>query len=233
MEKMQKDNKGNEEKEKDYVPLMISLSGKNVVIFGGGEVAERKALRFMDSSNVIVYSPTFTEALEKANEEKKLKAVSLSLKTSKEQVEPIISDAFLVIPATSDTKLNSFITDLAKQKNILVNSVDGANEVVIPSTVKMGGLTIAISSKGLSPAATKLARMRIETVITKDFEYMIEIQNELRTYLKEKVDDQKQRQKIIWEILKSEEIWNEIKVSKESATKKAFEKAERMIKDLS
>ncbi len=232
IERKGKKIKNNNQKNKRYIPLMVSISDKKVVIFGGGSVAERKALRFMNYSNVVLYSPDFTDELKKAAAENKIKLVETALKPQKEIIEPILKDAFLAIPATSDLKLNLFVVKLSKEKNILVNSVDDANEVIIPSTVEAGGLTISISSMGLSPAVTKLARMRIEKVITDDFEHMIFIQNELRNYLKENVDDQRERQKIIWEVLDSEEVWKEIKVSKDSALKKAFFIADEKIKTI-
>jgi len=39
---------------------------------------------------------------------------------------------------------------------------------------------------------------------------MIRLQDELRNYLKEHVGDQRERQKILWIILESEAIWNDL-----------------------
>lgn len=237
--------------DKKYTPLMISLSGKKIIIFGGGAVSERKALRFAEQAEVYVYSPSFTESLKKASViNDKLKLVTISLNQIRDSmnssrsgsvsdssdsqnfVESLIENAFLVIPATSDRVFNKFVTHLSHKKNILVNSVDKADEVIVPSSVSVGGLTISISSMGLSPAVTKLARMRIEKVITKDFEHMINLQDEIRAYLKEKTDDQQLRQKILWDVLENESVWSEFEKSPETARKKAFEIVENKIAGL-
>ena len=42
------------------IPLFVECAGKRVVIFGGGEVAARKAGHFAREADVLVVSRTFT-----------------------------------------------------------------------------------------------------------------------------------------------------------------------------
>ena len=63
----------------DYLPLMLNLADKEVVIFGGGSVAERKASLFCNYSNVTVISRDFTQGLDGLSKKRKINRNLLSL----------------------------------------------------------------------------------------------------------------------------------------------------------
>jgi precorrin-2 dehydrogenase/sirohydrochlorin ferrochelatase len=55
---------------------------------------------------------------------------------------------------------------------------------------------------------------------------MIKIQDEMRTYLKAEVPDQKNRKEILWNILESEEVWTALEESYE----KGFNTAQGIVR---
>ncbi|MBW6470718.1 MAG: bifunctional precorrin-2 dehydrogenase/sirohydrochlorin ferrochelatase, partial [Methanosarcinaceae archaeon] len=61
--------------ERNLIPLMIDLSGRNVVIIGGGSVGERKAALFSRYADTTVVSVRFTTKLEKMKDAGKLNLV--------------------------------------------------------------------------------------------------------------------------------------------------------------
>ena len=206
-----------------YLPVFIDFSDKSVVIFGGGAVGERKARYFFQKANVTVVSRSLTPDLKKYAADGLIQFISKDIsKLSESDIQSLIADAFLVIPATSDNLLNQKIMDVANFLEILVNATQDADEVILPSFIERGGLLIAISSGGESPAVSKLARMKIESVIDDDFEKMIALQNEVREYLKTVISDQKKRQEILWDIMNDEEIWGLLSKDFEKAKEKAF-----------
>jgi precorrin-2 dehydrogenase/sirohydrochlorin ferrochelatase len=208
-----------------YLPVFIDFSDKTVVIFGGGSVGERKARYFCKKANVTVISRSLTAGLKTYAADGQIQFISKDIsKLSESDIQNLMMDAFLVIPATSNLELNQKIADVAKFFDILVNSTQDADEAILPSFIERGGLLIAISSGGESPAVSKLARMKIEAVIDDDFEKMIEIQNEMREYLKTVVSDQKKRQEILWDIMDDDEIWRLLSKDFEKAKEKAFSK---------
>jgi len=202
---------------------MLDLSGRKIVIFGGGSVGERKAELFCGCADTVVISLDFSEKLQElgASGQVRLLRLDLSAVTDTELRE-IISGAFLVIPATSSSELNRKITDIAGESDILINQVDALGSVVIPSVIKRGDLVIGISTLGHSPAVSKYTRRQIEGVITPAYSDMIRLQDELRTYLKLHVKEQRKRKALLWKVLESESVWNGFSESYEKAAENAY-----------
>ena len=144
------------------------------------------------------------------------------LAASDSELRELISGAFIVIPATSNFELNRKITVIAQESDILINQVDALGSVVIPSVIKRGDLVIGISTLGHSPAVSKYTRRQIEGLITPAYSDMIRLQDELRSYLKQHVAEQRKRKEILWKILESEAVWNGFSESYEKAAERAY-----------
>lgn len=203
---------------KDFLPLMLNLRGKGVVIFGGGEVGERKASLFCEHAKVTVISREFTPRLSQLSEEGKLGLIKVKDITEKE-ISGYLKNAFITIPATNDAVLNETIAKTAFQNGIFVNRVDEMGNIIVPSVIKRGDVIIGISTLGKSPALSKYIRERIETVITPEFAQMSKLQNELREVLKSRVEDQKKRKEILWNIINDDEVWAALGESYDKAYK--------------
>jgi len=207
----------------NFLPLILDLSGRKIVIFGGGSVGERKAELFCGCADTIVVSLDFSERLKELEASGQICLSRLDLAAAEDsKLREIISGAFLVIPATSSSDLNRKIADIAGESDILINQVDTLGNVVIPSVIKRGDLVIGISTLGHSPAVSKYTRKQIESVITPAYSDMIRLQDELRSYLKQHVAEQRQRKAILWKILESEAVWNGFSESYEKAAERAY-----------
>ncbi|WP_440945953.1 precorrin-2 dehydrogenase/sirohydrochlorin ferrochelatase family protein [Methanosarcina sp. T3] len=207
----------------NFIPLMLDLSGRKVVIFGGGSVGERKAELFCGCADTVIVSLDFSERLQELGASGQVQLLRLDLTAAGDsELREIISGAFLVIPATSSSELNRKITDIAGESDILINQVDALGNVVIPSVIKRGDLVIGISTLGRSPAVSKYTRRQIEGVITPAYSDMIRLQDELRTYLKLHVKEQRKRKVLLWKVLESESVWNGFSESYEKAAENAY-----------
>ncbi|HEY9205466.1 MAG TPA: bifunctional precorrin-2 dehydrogenase/sirohydrochlorin ferrochelatase [Candidatus Methanoperedens sp.] len=204
-----------------FLPLMIDLKGREVVIFGGGEVGERKASLFCDHAIVTVISREFNPGLSRLFEDEKIKLIKVKDLTETE-ISEHMKNAFMVIPATNDTFLNEKISQLAGRNGKLVNRVDAIGDIIIPSVIERGDIIIGISTLGGSPALSKYIRHKIEKVVTPEFKEMSRLQNEIREILKSKVNDQKERKEILWNILDDEKVWEALGESYEKAYKVAL-----------
>ncbi len=199
---------------------MLDLSGREVVIFGGGEVGERKALFFCDYADVKLISKDFTPLLYSLSEEGKIELIKKDL--NEKEISHYLKTAFIVIPATNNKALNKRISTLAKQSGKLVDRVDDIGDIIVPSVIKRGDVVISISTLGKSPAISKYLRKKLEQIITPDYDSMSRLQNEIREMLKSKVKEQKKRKEILWNIINDDNVWQAISESYEKAYKVAL-----------
>jgi precorrin-2 dehydrogenase/sirohydrochlorin ferrochelatase len=212
---------------KDFLPLMLDLSGKEVVIFGGGDVGERKASLFAEHSKVTLISREFTFKLTDLFENKRIKLIKVK-DLLENEIRQYMKNAFIVIPATNDALLNGKIAAIAGETGKLVNRVDDIGDIIVPSIIHRGDIVIGISTLGKSPALSRYIRMRFEEVITPGFAKMARLQNEFRELLKSRVHDQKKRKEILWNIINDDDVWAAFDESHEKAFNIALKHIDRI-----
>ena len=200
----------------EFLPLMFDLHEKEIVIFGGGEVGERKASLFCEHSKVKVVSKEFTPGLELFYKEGKLELIKIK-DIGEKEIAYFLNNAFIVIPATNDPVFNEKIAKTAKEYRKFINRVDDIGDIIVPSVIRRGDIVIGISTGGHSPALSKYIRQEIEKVITPEFAQMSRLQNEIREKLKSIIDDQKKRKDILWNIINDNDVWDSLRESYEKA----------------
>ncbi|MFQ6085621.1 MAG: bifunctional precorrin-2 dehydrogenase/sirohydrochlorin ferrochelatase [Candidatus Bathyarchaeia archaeon] len=184
------------DKRVSVIPLFLNLRGKGVAIFGGGRVGERRALRFVRAvKEVIVIGKEFTKKLEKLGDE--LGNVTLvRQEITQLEIEKYVRDAFIVIPATSDYKLNQRIANAARSHGKLVNRVDGGEtDVVVPAIVEKDGVQVAITTG--SPIITRYLKDKLSRTITDEDALLLEIQRYARGLVKGRLPRQIDRKKFL------------------------------------
>ncbi len=194
---------------KGYLPLYIDFSGKKVVIIGGGAVGYRKARYFCGISEVVVVSKDFVKELLDLHEEGAIRIVKQEI-VSDRDIEQVIDGAYLVISATDDPRLNRKIMEMAKKKNILVNSATEKGDVVIPSMIKGDRYIIAVSTHGASPVLSRFLRIRIQEVLPENLDTMVKLITEIRDLLKKEVEDQRDRERLLWMLVNDSGMWNHL-----------------------
>ncbi len=148
-------------------PMMVDLTGKRCLVVGGGTVAERKVTLLLEcGADVEVVSPVTTARLGAL-------AASGAMRVRRRPVRPSdLSDAFLVVVATDDPQVNREVAERVRTTGGLVNVADDpeACSFLVPSVLRRGDLTIAISTGGGSPALAKKLRQRLEQTIGPEYE---------------------------------------------------------------
>jgi len=143
-------------------PLFADLSGRQVLVVGGGAVGERKAAALLEAgARVAVGAPDLTPALHGWVEAGRVQWLQGSFE------DTWLDDAWLVVAATSDMALHQRIASLAQARRIFVNVVDdaGQSSFHVPAVIDRAPVTIAISSGGHAPMLARLLRERLETLI--------------------------------------------------------------------
>ena len=186
------------------IPLFVDCSGKRIVIFGGGEVASRKAAYFSGEADVLVVSRSFSHKISTLPVERRIMDTGM---VSDEVLREMTDGAFLVIGAFSDRVQNNRIKDICLMKGILFNNADGeAGDVVIPSVTGGENYTLAISTKGNSPAVSRFIREYLETQLP-SLDEMVALQRDLRTQLKQSEPSVSRRNVILREVLNDPTLW--------------------------
>lgn len=202
--------------DRNLLPLSLDLRSKLIVIFGGGSVGERKARLFSQYARVKVVSKSFTPCLQQMAGEG---ALALVCDDASIDYERHLQGSFIAVPATSNRELNAAIEEMAREMGILVNRVDGSGEVVVPSLIRRDPITIAITTQ--SPALSKYLRQKLERVLSENYRDMAVLLGQIRKDLKLSVPSQKERSRIIGDILEDDEIWRLLPVSYEKAYMRA------------
>ncbi|MGA9140284.1 MAG: bifunctional precorrin-2 dehydrogenase/sirohydrochlorin ferrochelatase [Methanocella sp.] len=204
-----------------YQPLFIDFTGRDVVIFGGGPVGERKAAYFA-GANITVISREFTHGLESMHG---VRLVRQGVAAA--DVSELIKGAFLVVAATGDPALNREIGRVASGAGVLVNSAEGDSDVILPAKIVRDEIVIAVSTGGKSPAMARFIRQRLETSISSDLADMVRLQSSLRETLKKVVPSQDEREQLLWKVLEDPAIWEALKISYNNAMHLALEKLKK------
>ena len=194
------------------LPLYVSVSGKRIVVFGGGSVAERKIRQILETSTdgtegqptIDVYSLDFTPRIATLCEQKALRCFHCDLRDP--NVEALVKGAFLILICTSDATLNEHLFTEAAKHDVLINYKDKGN-TFMSSVVNKGGFIISISTGGKGPAMARYMKGKIASLIGEKEEKMLYIQTHLREYLKEKIKDEGQRKEILNYVLSDYDCW--------------------------
>jgi precorrin-2 dehydrogenase/sirohydrochlorin ferrochelatase len=142
-----------------YYPVLLDLQGRVAVVIGGDEIAAEKAAGLAAcGAQVTVISPQFCEALQ-------AQAKEGTLTLCQRQYAPDdLAGAFVIIAATNDQAQVEAIWNETQHAGQLVNMVDKPKHCsfILPSILRRGPLTIAVSTDGASPSLAKRIRHQLE-----------------------------------------------------------------------
>lgn len=191
------------------IPLYHEFGGETVLVFGGGPVGARKARRFAREARTRVVSPAFPE-------DDYGGAELIRAAPSPEDIAGWFDRAApaLVVAATDAAAVNEAIGSEARSRGVLVNRADHSGgrdhgSVVVPATVEDGGVTVAVSTGGRSPALSKELRRRIEAEIDGAGE-LADITASVRRSLKDRGVDPKRRRQAVRDVVRSAGVWKDL-----------------------
>lgn len=172
-----------DEPKPDYYPVSLNIKGRKCVVVGGGEVAQRKVKMLLEhGATVTVISPELGPGLVQLAEHGEIEALNREYQTGD------LKDSFIVIAATDDSNTNRQIVREAGERAVLVNVVDDAqnSDFIVPSFLRRGDITIAVSTAGCSPALARKIRTGLEKNFGEEYAALAQLLNEMRAELKKK-----------------------------------------------
>jgi len=161
-------------------PIVLNLSGRRVLVVGGGDVALRKARALADAgARVRVVAPKLVAGF---TEDGRFEC--LAARYEKGHLE----GAIVAVAATDDEAVNRQVAEDARAAGVLVNVVDRPElcDFIVPAQVRRGDLLIAISTGGAAPALAKRLRERLEKEFGPEYETYLAVLREVREDLKQR-----------------------------------------------
>ncbi len=186
----------------DWTALYLKTSGLNVFILGTGEVATRRANKFLDHGAIVKLAGN------SIGEELVSKGAMLH---PTDEVDELVGWADLVVVASGDNELSDYVSNISQDK--LVNRADFPNDgdIIVPTSFNIGDIQISIFTNGKSPLMARQLRKRIQSIITEEDILEIELQDYSRSLLKKYIPNQKDRRDYLYKIFEDANIQNLIK----------------------
>ncbi|MBW3546746.1 MAG: bifunctional precorrin-2 dehydrogenase/sirohydrochlorin ferrochelatase [Actinobacteria bacterium] len=157
------------------------LSGATVVVVGGGAAAEAKVETLLPTgARLVVVSPRITARLGE------LVAGGRLQWRPRRYRRGDLRGASLVFAATGDGRLNGRLRRHAHRAGALLNAVDDpANcDVTVPAVVRRGPVTVAVTTDGHSPAASRFLREELDAVLPATLGDLVTVAAEARAELR-------------------------------------------------
>ncbi len=182
-----------------YFPLFMDITNKKCIVVGGGKIALRKVeilVQFQPSITII--APEFCDEMKRIQTE----FTSLTF-INRSVVDEDLEEAELVVAATDNETVNTHISKICMEKNILINVVDVPEQCtfIFPAIVKRDDLVVAVSTGGNSPSMAARIRKEIEEVIPEYYGELIELFGEYRDLIKNEIHLPQYRVRIYNELI--------------------------------
>ncbi|MBW2028759.1 MAG: bifunctional precorrin-2 dehydrogenase/sirohydrochlorin ferrochelatase [Deltaproteobacteria bacterium] len=183
-----------------YYPVLIDLSGKEVLVVGGGQVAERKIDSLLEAGAAVkVVAEGLSRRLQEYVDTGKITYLGPKFQ------ENHLQSPLMVFSATSDRHLNSFVSRCAREKGLLVNAVDQPSDCsfILPAVFRRGDLLICVSTSGRSPALARRIREELERKFGREYEIFLILMGVLRQDVLSRGLNQEQNRGIFYELVNS------------------------------
>jgi precorrin-2 dehydrogenase/sirohydrochlorin ferrochelatase len=179
---------------KNYYPAFLDITGKKCVVIGGGRVAERKCSPLIRAgAQVVVISPKLTQGLEALKKRRLIRHIGRLYRRGDMQ------SAFMAIAATDSREINLKVVADAAIHKALLNVVDNPQlcNFIVPSVLRRGLLTIAISTGGVSPAMARTIRKSLEGLYSTELSKYLRLLNTIRTKAMQEIPDKGKRSALL------------------------------------
>ncbi|NPB09138.1 MAG: bifunctional precorrin-2 dehydrogenase/sirohydrochlorin ferrochelatase [Thermodesulfobacteria bacterium] len=155
-----------------YYPIFLRIEQKRCVVIGGGKVALRKIKSLLScGARVVVIAPEVLPEIEELAREGKIELIQRPYQ------EGDLEGAFLVVAATNNPAVQEQVVSEAERRGLLLNVVDQPerSNFIVPSVIRRGRLSLAISTSGASPALARRLRETLEELFGPEYADYLEL----------------------------------------------------------
>lgn len=152
------------------LPLSFDLSGKKIVLIGGGRAALEKFSQLRRTPCALtVIAPRWDEAMKAALAEKHTARLSVEERTF---TPADIDGAYMVFSAVDDPTVSLQIYELCKAQKILVNSADDKAhcDFYTNAIIDRGNVQLSVSTNGRFAGLSAILRRHLETLFPRELD---------------------------------------------------------------
>ncbi len=163
-----------------YYPIYLDMTGRRCLVIGGGAVAERKIAGLLEAGALpTVVSPAITDTIARWAKENLIELIARGYQTSD------LAEHEICFVATDDGVVNAQVFSDGRRLGVWVNAADDPAhcDFILPSVLRRGELTVAVSSGGTSPALSRTIREELELYFTDEYELLVKLAAEARLEL--------------------------------------------------
>ena len=186
-----------------YLPLSLDLKDRPVTVIGGGQVAARRVEALLEcGAAVTVVGPEPSVAILRLAEAGRLVLLHRAYRRGD------LEGARLVMTATDDPEVNRSVWHEARELGIWINVADEPSrcDFIMPSVVRRGDLTVAVSTSGRAPALAARLRQRIARIVGPEYERLVDVLDQARTIARERAADPEERRRLQYRLVDSDLI---------------------------
>jgi siroheme synthase-like protein len=164
----------------NYYPIYLNMTERRCLVIGGGAVAERKIAGLLEAgAKLTVVSPAITDTIAHWAKEHGIELIARRYRTSD------LTEHEIVFVATDDGAANAQVFSDGRRLGVWVNAADDPEhcDFILPSVLRRGDLTVAVSSGGTSPALSRTIREELEIYFTEEYGLLAKMAAEARAEL--------------------------------------------------
>ena len=159
-----------------FFPVFLRLTGRRVLVVGGGPVATSKLQALLDAgAQITVVAPEVTAEIDAASASR---LVTIHRRPFAES--DLDGVWFVVAAATPD--VNRAVAQAAEARAVFVNAVDDPPNATayLGGVVRRDGVTVAISTDGRAPALAGLLREALDSLLPRDLDRWMQASRAIR-----------------------------------------------------
>ncbi len=203
----------------NWLPLLHRTNDVKFIIFGGGQVAQRKVQTLLKfDCDITLVSPQLDPRLQALVNQNQITYINMNA-----QQEHVLAN-YSIVAATNDAAVNQQIAVWAKALACPVSIADDPqkSDFIFPAIIDRNPVTIAISSASESPALTRYLRNQLDAAIPSRIPQLAMFVSGLRKSIRASIDGSEQRQRI-WRKLMSSAMPNLVLAGKEEQAKQVVD----------
>lgn len=162
------------------LPLSFNLDGRKILLVGGGRAATEKFAQLRRTAALLtVVAPEFNDALSQMLAEPAEARITVKKRGF---ADSDLDGVFMVFSAVGDAEVAEHIFQLAKAKEILINSADDKSrcDFYTNALIDRGSVQLSVSTGGRFAGLAAILRRHLEAMLPQELDHDWERVFELR-----------------------------------------------------